>query len=275
MKKLIVRLSACAAVMCGVFAGALTANAATVEELADVARKYGYPEEVIQDGINLYYTDPDEYPPEKLDAAIIKIEEGGETLLQEYFPGYTTPVSGTTAPPQTVTTTTAVTGGGTAPSTKPSSENPGGTSNPSDLISNEEFINMTYDEKRAYIAALTEDELTRFVAGLSPAAYKSMMSQLPTDKKLVIADNMAQFGTTMGMNLTIDELTNDKLSISIRDKSGNLVGVADAGITVEDTGYDYRKLFAVSGTLLAAAVCGLTFAVRKCFGKKKTGAENE
>lgn len=272
MKKFIVCLAASAAVIGGVLSGSLSANAATIDEVAAVARQYGYPEDVIQTGITMYYTEPEEYPPEKLDKAIEAIQNGCEELIQEYFPGFTMPSSGNGNTGQTVTTTTS-SGNGSNSSTSTSNGNSSGTV--IDRISEEEFINMTYEEKKAYMAGFSDEELAQFIASLSPAEYKSMMSQLPTDQKLNIVDSMAKAGDAMGMNLTVDEISDDKLSFSVRDDNGQLIGVAAAGIIVEDTGYDYRILFSVAGVLLVAAAGGLIFVVRRCFGKNKIGEENE
>lgn len=275
MKKFIVRLAASAAVIGGVLSGSLSANAATIDEVAAVARQYGYPEEYIQNGITMYYTEPEEYPPEKLDKAIEAIQNGGEELLQQYFPDCTVPSSGNGNTGQTVTTTTS-SGNGSSSSTSTNTGKGGGTGGTViDRISEEEFINMTYEEKKAYMAGFSDEELAQFIASLSPAEYKSMMSQLPTDQKLIIVDSMAKAGDAMGMNLTVDEISDDKLSFSVRDDNGQLVGVAAAGIIVEDTGYDYRILFSVAGVLLVAAAGGLILVVRRCFGKNKIGEENE
>lgn len=274
MKKLFVQLAASAAVMCGIFAGALSANAATVDDVAAVARQYGYPEDFIQQGYNMYYAEPDKYTSEHFEQAIATIINGGEELKQQYFPDYTTPPvsgEGTTQ----IVTTTAPTQGGSTQVTTPSSSGNAHSGVSFDRISKEEFINMTYDEKKAYIASLTEQQAQEFMNSLSPEELKSMMSQLPTDQKLEQVDTMAQAGDKLGMNLSVDEITDDKLSLQIRDEDGTLVGVAAAGVTVEDTGYDYRLLFSVSGMLIVAAVGGLLLVARKCFGKQEIGAENE
>lgn len=275
MKKYFARLAASAAVLCGIFAGSLTANAATVDDVAAVARQYGYPEDFIQQGYSLYYADPDKYTSAHFDEAIATIVNGGEALLQQYFPGYTTAPPANGGSSQTVTTTT---GSGNQQGTASSTQT-GSNTNPSgagfDRISEQDFINMTYDEKKAYIAGLSDENRQLFMDSLSPAELKSMMSQLPTDKKLEQVSSMAQAGEELGMNISVDELTDDKLSLQIRDENGTLVGVAAAGVTVEDTGYDYRLLFSVSGMLMIAAIGGFIFVARKCFDKKEIGAENE
>lgn len=274
MKKFFVQLAASAAVMCGIFAGALSANAATVDDVAAVARQHGYPEEIIQQGYNLYYTNPDAYTSEDYDAAIAKIINGGEQLKAEFFGyiGYTTTAPSNGGTSQTVTTTAPTQGG--SQSTTPSSSGNGNSGLSFERISEEEFIKMTYEEKKAYIASLTPEQAQEFMNSLSPEEMKSMMSQLPADKKLEQIDNMSQVGEQLGMNISVDEITDDKLSLQIRDEDGTLVGVAAAGVTVEDTGYDYRLLFSLSGMLIVSAAGGLIFVARKCFGKKN-GVGNE
>lgn len=281
MKKFFTQLVASAAVICTIISCSVTAGATTVDDVAAVARQYGYPEDFIQQGYNMYYADPDKYTSEHFDQAIATIVNGGEALLQQYCPGYTT------APPsggndnQTVTTTVST--GNTSTQVTPSekTDNSGQNGNTSSgessfvRISEEDFINMSYDEKKAYIAGLSEKDRQTFMESLSAAELKSMMSQLPTDKKLEQVDTMAQVGEELGMNLSVDEITDDKISIQIKDDDGTLVGVAMAGVTVEDTGYDYRLLFSISGLLFIIAISGFVFVVRRCFGTNKNGAENE
>lgn len=275
MKKFFVQLAASAAVVCGIFAGALSANAATVDDVAAVARQYGYPEEMIQQGYNLYYTDPNAYTSEDFDAAIATIINGGEELRNQYCPGLaattTAPSNGGTS--QTVTTTAPAQGG--SQGTTPSASGNGNSGLSFERISEEEFIKMTYEEKKAYIASLTPEQAQEFMNSLSPEELRSMMSQLPADKKLEQIDTMSQVGEQLGMNISVDEITDDKLSLQIRDEDGTLVGVAAAGVTVEDTGYDYRLLFSLSGMLIVAAAGGFILVARKCFGRQQTGAENE
>lgn len=272
MKKFLIQLAASAAAMCGIFAGALTVNAATVDDVAAVARQYGYPEELIYQGYNTYYADPDRYTSEVLDDAIAKIINGGEALKAELL-GYTSTTSSNGGTTQTVTTTAPVQSG--TQTTTPSSSGNANSGLSFERISEEEFISMTYEEKKAYIASLTTEQAQEFVDSLSPEELKSIMSQLPADKKLEQIENMAQVSDKLGMNISVDEITDDKLSLQIRDEDGTLVGVAAAGVTVEDTGYDYRVLFSVSGMLIALAAGGLILVARKCFGKQEIGAENE
>lgn len=283
MKKFFVQLAASAAVLgCCMFAGAMSANAATIDDVIAAARQSGYPEDLIQSAANMYYAEPDKYPSEALDTAIGSIRTGQTEILDDYFgEGFSDYInslitvttadssSGTT---QTVTTT-ASTQGGSQTTTPSSSENNSGLS--FERISKEEFINMTYEEKKAYIASLTTEQAQEFLNSLSPEELRSMMSQLPSDKKLEVVDDMAQASETLGMNVTVDNITDEELSLSLRDDEGTLVGTAAAGIIVEDTGYDYRILFSISGMLAVVAAGGLVFVARKCFGKQETGVQNE
>ena len=283
MKKLFVQLAASAAVLgCCMFAGAMSANAATIDDVITAARQSGYPEELIQQGVNMYYAEPDKYPPETLDTAISSMKSGQTEILDDYFgEGFsdyinslvtTTSENNNEETTQTVTTTVS-TQGGSLTTTPSSSENNSGLS--FERISKEEFINMTYEEKKAYIASLSTEQAQEFLNSLSPEELRSMMSQLPSDKKLEVVDNMAQVSETLGMNVTVDNITDEELSLSVRDDEGTLVGVAAAGVVVEDTGYDYRLLFSISGMLVIAAAGGLVFVARKCFGKQETGVQNE
>ena len=59
----------------------LTSNAATVDDVAAVARSYGYSEEDIQAGYNAYYENPDKYTPDILDQVIAYLHAAGNQII--------------------------------------------------------------------------------------------------------------------------------------------------------------------------------------------------
>ena len=59
----------------------LPAYATTADDVAAVARSYGYSEEDIQAGYNEYYSHPEGYPSERLDKAISKLHEAGSQII--------------------------------------------------------------------------------------------------------------------------------------------------------------------------------------------------
>ena len=73
----------------------------------------------------------------------------------------------------------------------------------------------------------------------------------------------------MGVSVTVDEVTDDSLTLSMRNDEGTLVNVSSAGASVEDTGYDRRGIFAAAGAFFLTAVAGVIFLAAKCFNKNE------
>lgn len=273
MKKIVITLAATAAALFAVCTTNMTVNAATIDDVVATAKRYGIPEDTIQQGCNEYYANPDKYTPQSLDKAIEYIINTGNEIIEPLI----TTAAGNTQP---ITTTQTV-----SPSNESSSnENITSETNktqdttsptletPFERVDEKDFINMTYEQKQEYIASIPDDKKQDFVNSLSPAEYNSILKQLPTDKKLQVIDGFSKAGDEMGMNISVDEITDDSVAMSIRNDNGQLIGVASAGVIVEDTGYDYRLLFSISGILILSALAGIWFLIKKFF--KDSDAEN-
>ena len=275
MRKKLITAIAAAAVCFSV--SHLTAFAATVDEVAEAARAYGLSEEDIQVGYNEYYAHPDLYPPERLDEVIAKLHESGSTIISTmpYNPDYT---------PSTTTVTAAAeepaANETTAPSSEPQQNDDSITLTADDgstftRISVRAFISMSYDEKMAYISSFPQDKQQIIINNLSPVEYKSLIKQAPSDRKMEIVHSLSGAADEMGISLTVDEVTDDSLTISMRNDEGTLVNVSSAGASVEDTGYDRRGIFAAAAAAFLAAVAGVVFLANRCFTKYGTEGINE
>lgn len=270
----LIRSAATAAGLCAVLAFPFTANATTVDDVAAVARQYGLPESVIQQGYNEYYKDPDLYSSEALDEVIEDIRSGAAASLLIK--------RGLMTNSTTATTTTAVT-------TSPSGSTPQTTTEPVDdpktaaitltdsngnsftRISREDFIKLSYDEKMAYLGTFTPEQQQTVINDLSPEEYRSILKQAPPEVKIDVVSNYSKAAEQLGINITIDEISGDSLSVAMRNDDGELVGVANAGHIVEDTGYDRSSLFYIAGALFSAAGAGIILLMKKCFGKGVCG----
>ena len=250
----------------------VTTFAATVDEVAEAARAYGLSEEDIQVGYNEYYAHPEKYPPEKLDEVIVKLRESGNTIVSTvpYNPDYTPVTSTVSAEP--VTEAHNETDSTTIVTSEPAVANlitltdANGTE--FTRVSAEDFINMSYEQKMAYLGSFPQDRQQIIINHLSPAEYKSLIKQSPADKKMEIIHSLSGAADEMGLSLTVDEVSDSSLTISMRNDEGTLVNVSSAGASVEDTGYDRRGLFASAAAAVIAAIAGLVFLTRRCFNKK-------
>lgn len=268
IKKTLIKIGTAAAIICSVCTVGITANAATVDDVANTARRLGFPESVIQQGYNQYYADPDAYTPEDLDYYISYLIDY-ENEIKEKLGISTTPVE----------TTTATAAGTTEVSSQTTTVQPAEPDqSQTDIrggLSDTDFINMTLDEKQNYISSLSPEDQQKFFNTLSPDELKSIVKQLPTDDKAAVIDTFVKAGNAMGINVTVDSISDDTISMSMRNDKGELVDIASVGVIVEDTGYDYKGIFALSGAFILAAAGGLWLIIRRCFENAETGAENE
>lgn len=281
-----------AAVFCiGLAAPSVSAGAATPDEAAALARSMGLPESLIQAGWNRYYEDPELYPPELIDSYMDTLRDMNQDMIDQLLKdnGYDNSTSSptvTTSPqkPSQGTVTTAVQ---SSNGNKPSGENVNNNDNSDnkpdkdtititlpdgssfERISAKDFAAMSLDEKRAYIASLTPDQQTAFIENLSPEDYKSLLKQLPLDNKAEIIDQMAGVTEQLGLTLSVDELNDSDLVLSMRDENGKIVAMSSARDSVAATGYDRRGIFAFAASLVSVGFAGMAVMVKKSFGKKK------
>ena len=266
IKKFICCFSVIAALTIGVNANSIYGSCATVDDVAAVARSYGYSEDDINAGYNAYYENPAKYPPEILDQAIAYLHEAGSQIIS------TSPSPQNEAAPSSTTSSVQQ----DTPSTDQTSADNSIMLTASDgstftRISREEFIKMSYDEKMSYVHSFPQAQQQAFIDDLSPEEYKTIMKQSPADQKMQIIGKLSKAADQMGLNITVDEITDDSVTVAMRNDEGELVNISTAGATVEDTGYDRRWLFALSAALISAAAA-MTFILFRIM--KKYGMEN-
>ena len=193
----------------------------------------------------------------------------------------------TTTTTTTTTSDTSQTNNSGSTSTKPNTGNndtpfssnmitltmPDGTK--FDRISKDDFIKLSYDEKMAYISSFTPDQQQVIIDNLSPEERRSILKQLPVDQKVDVVNGLSDAMKTMGLNISIEEVSDDSLELSMRNESGELVSVSNAVTLVEETGYDRRKIFAVAGALFSVSAIGLYILIHQTFNRKEIGEENE
>lgn len=282
-KKLKILLAAAAAAMCAVFIMPGTASAATAEEAAELARQHGIPDNVIQEAWNRYNKSPEDYSESTIDAYISCMEEANWVIVsnQPYEPDKEIPAltTETTSVQQSETTTAAAVqgdpgNGAQTVSTDITLTMPDGSS--FTRISSERFIALSYEDKMSYIGTFTPEQQDVIIKNLSSAEYKSMMKQMPNEKKLEYIDTLTPMLEDLGITATVDELDGNSVSISMKNQDGQLISVSKGGKNlVENTGYDRRGLFGFTAVSLAAAMAGIYFIARKFFVTDEKEAENE
>lgn len=257
-----VKILACAVLAVSMCAVPAVSYAATIEEAVAVARQYGIPEETIQECLNMYYEEPELYTPEVIDDLIAKFKayQGGIITNVPHDPNAQVPsVTDTTPVPDNPAEDVPVDDSITLTM-------PDGTT--FTRISAEKFIALSYEEKMTYLSTFPEDQQTVIIDNLTPEEYKSLLKQLPTEDKLEVIDSLTDISESMGVNLTVNELTDNSVSFQMKNKDGELIGSSSINDVIEDTGYDRRGIFAVAGACIMTGIIGVFMLVRKCFGNE-------
>ncbi|MGN1411966.1 MAG: hypothetical protein ACI4WH_05605 [Oscillospiraceae bacterium] len=120
-------------------------------------------------------------------------------------------------------------------------------------IEESEFISMSYEEKIEFVNSLPQEEQNQFMSNLTTAERNSIIKQMDIDSKANIVNSIVEAGKSMGYNFSVDELSSDNISLSLRDGEGTLIGVTKFGTTIDDTGKDYTGLI-----LSMLAIIGLS-----------------
>ncbi len=293
---------AAALVFSGALACGMTSYAATVEEVIEAAKNNGIPETMIQQGLNEYYNNPEKYADNDyyLDNALYAIENYRDLVIESFedYSGTTgttePPVQSETSQPETESSSGESEGTASAP-VQDSSEAPsaGTTSqgsassdngtgsqqgnsqsgSSSSGASQKEFIDMTLEEKQEYAASLSETERQEFLSSLSAEELKSIVKQLPVDDKAAIVEKFVEVGEAMGVEVTVEEINDENVSMIMKNEDGELIDIANVGVIVEDTGYNYGLIYSLCGACIILAAGGIYLVIRKCFGSD--GAEEK
>ncbi|MCQ2435071.1 MAG: hypothetical protein MJ062_07525 [Oscillospiraceae bacterium] len=269
-------ISVCAAAACAAFS--ISAAAKDINDVCSALREIGIPEYAVQECMNYYYTcRHDEngtyddkgnyYLYDDLYDAVYDNQEAVKAVIAKQFP----------AAPAVVTTTTvttpvpAVSGseGGEQPAVSTSS-----TPATPAPTAQKPFSSMTLDEKKAYIGAMNEAERKKFLDSMTVDERNSIIKQMPADDKAEIAQIFIDTMKMMGFSMTVDDISDDKMDISVRNSDGVLIDSSSLGTTVEDTGWDLRLPFAIAASTLLISVGGLVWMAMRTGRQGKKEAAN-
>lgn len=284
MKRKFTAFAASIAASISIFGNTFSVQAATVDDVASVARSLGVSESVIQQGYNEYYKNPDKYTSQDFDNAISCLylyEEDLDDMIAQYFGvpnnnnNNSTTQPATTAPPNQTKPSDA--SAGNSNDNANNNKTPEGTnsSNNERPIKQSDFINMTMQEKIDFVNSLPENERQNFIANLTNEERNSILKQLSADEKISILSNFVDFGNTMGLNFQIDNITDESLAMSVRNKDGDLVDISTVGVSVEDTGYDYRLFVVIAGSAILLSAFGIYIIAKRLSSSEKSEASND
>lgn len=221
-----------------------TASAATLEDVAEAARAMGYPELCIQEGIN--YCQTSNYTPEQYDQIVAAVYENNDEIWNVIYQEYGIEAPAETEPPSASDTEQTEPDSESAPSAQPQFS-----------ITTAEFLALSMEEQKAFLQSLTAEEQSAFLGSLTPQERNAILKQLSTDAKAQVLSQMVEAGASMGLHFTVEELTDESLTLSVRGEDGTLVDVSSVGIVVDDTGISHTGLIFGAGSVLLLSAGGL------------------
>lgn len=267
-------------------ATAVPASASTVSDVIAAAYAVGIPAQYVQEGIAMY--GGGNYTSEQCDQAIASIysyQGRVDELLEDYF-GVPSNGGGNNNNASDNNSGSNSNAGGNAGSSgnnansssssnssnnsNSSSENTGGPSGDSD--GSKSFTDMTLDEKIDYVNQLPAEERSDYISNLTTEERNSFIKQLPVSDKAAVLNEFLGVGDSLGLHFTVDEMTNDSVVVSARDKDGKLIDVSAMGVTVEETGKSYTTPITIAALLAGGGICGVS-AIIFAAGKKKRNEE--
>ena len=249
--------------------GTMGAAAYSADDVAAKARSSGWPEYLIQEGYNQWNSG--NYTQEQLDkayASVSQYDEQTEELVSASM-GIRTPKrsssadateaapaateaapAATDAAPSADGTVTEATGEITVAATVTKTD---GTVE--ERIEKSDFINMSLEEKQEYVASLSEESQVTFMETMSVEERNSILKQLPVEDKAALVQNYVDAAADMGMNVVVDKLEGNDVSLTIRNDEGQVIGKTAVGTIVDETGIDHTLplLSALGAALLAGA----------------------
>lgn len=266
-------------------ATAVPASASTVSDVIAAAYAVGIPAQYVQEGIAMY--GGGNYTSEQCDQAIASIysyQGRVDELLEDYF-GVPSSGGGNSNASDNNSGSNSNAGGNAGSSgnnansssssnssnnSNSSSENTGGPSGDSD--GSKSFTDMTLDEKIDYVNQLPAEERSDYISNLTTEERNSFIKQLPVSDKAAVLNEFLGVGDSLGLHFTVDEMTNDSVVVSARDKDGKLIDVSAMGVTVEETGKSYTTPITIAALLAGGGICGVS-AIIFAAGKKKRNEE--
>ena len=270
-------------------ATAVPASASTVSDVIAAAYAVGIPAQYVQEGIAMY--GGGNYTSEQCDQAIASIysyQGRVDELLEDYFGvpsngggnnnNASDSNSGSNNSNSSDNNNSGSNSGGNSgssgnnshSSSNSNSGNNGGSSGDSD--GSKSFTDMTLDEKIDYVNQLPAEERSNYISNLTTEERNSFIKQLPVSDKAAVLNEFLGVGDSLGLHFTVDEMTNDSVVVSARDKDGKLIDVSAMGVTVEETGKSYTTPITIAALLAGGGICGVS-AIIFAAGKKKRNEE--
>ena len=250
---------------------AQTVSAATEADVIAAARAAGFPETYVQQGAN--YLAGTEYTSEQYDKmvdALLGYTGRTDEAIRQYL--------GEDEVPDSSSEEQATSGGEQASSGEQpasegqnvNSESEGGTGEQpasQGAAANAAPAAEQKDEKTDF-SKMTEAEKDEYIKNMSQAEKNQILKNLDKEKQMEIINSMIDASSALGMNVSVDSFSKDKIEYSIRDDKGSVVDISSIGVIVDDTGIDYTALYLTAAGVVLASAAGIIIMSRSLGGGK-------
>ncbi|MCR4758724.1 MAG: hypothetical protein K5705_00375 [Oscillospiraceae bacterium] len=121
------------------------------------------------------------------------------------------------------------------------------------------FINMTLEEKQAYVASLPESERAAFLASLSTSERNSIIKQMDKGSQANVMNGFIDLGEQLGMHISVDQLDGSGISYSVRNSDGELIDANAVSASADDTGWNMTVPVIGSAAAVLGGITGLAW----------------
>ncbi|MBQ4345794.1 MAG: hypothetical protein IJC75_01525, partial [Oscillospiraceae bacterium] len=121
------------------------------------------------------------------------------------------------------------------------------------------FEQMTMDEKIEYLLSLPAEERKAFMENLSTDEKQSILAQMNLDNQAAVLDQLTQIMQGLGFHVSVDQMQQGQIDLSVRDPEGNIIDQSSMGVVVEDTGWNLTGWFALASVLVLASMGGIAY----------------
>lgn len=206
-------------------------SATTVDDVIAHAYEVGLPEEKIQECINLY--GGKEYTSEECDQAIMILDgfysQRDDAILKDNASENTPPI------PET-----------------------------QEYLSEEEFKQLSVDEKRKYINQIPEEKKQAYLDLMTNDEKNHILKELDISSQVEVISKVAEMGTAFDYDFSIEKISEGQVVISTKDTSGNIVSVSKLGNTIEETGISYVVPITIALLFILFSLSGIILLIKKC-----------
>ena len=235
------------------------AGAATEADVIAAARAAGFPETYVQQGAN--YISGTEYTPEQYDkmvSAILSYTGRTDEAIKQYLGEDAVPDS--SEEEQQAVNEEASSGEQNA-----AAESEGSTGEQTASQGAAENVAPAAEQKTDF-SKMTDEEKDEFIKNMPQAEKNQILKNLDKEKQMEIINSMIDASSALGMNVSVDSFSKEKIEYSIRDDKGGVVDISSIGVIVDDTGIDYTALYLTAAGVVLASAAGIIVMSRSARG---------